>query len=928
MGGAERVQSGAPVSSGTGMLVGRDAELRIIGRLLSAGGGALVLAGEPGIGKTSLLSAAQRQAEQSGFTVLTVAGSEASAEVPFQGLYQLFAGSLDRVADLPVAQSRALLTALGLRKGPAPQPFLVALATLDLLAEAAAEAPVLVCVDDLQWVDQPSADALAFVARRLGYDPVVLLATSRTHAGERPAPADLARLDLGRLTESDAAALLRRVRADLDPAARGRILAGAEGNPLALVELSTAWPAAAPDALAQGSTAPSAGLTLTGRLERAFVGRLRDLPRTTRDAVLVAAVDSGDELAEILAAASLLNGRRLTTDALEPAAGAGLIRFDDMRVRFRHPLVRSGVLQAATPHRLRSAHEALARLLTDDPYRATWHHALALDAPDEVVAARLETNHLLALQRGSALTAIQMLERAAELSPDPADAARRLLLAAEHGFGLGRADLVRRLLGTAAREDLPELERARMTWLEEIFEDGVPGDPAPVLALCAVAERSASAGDVSLALNLLLGAALRCWWAEPGRDARSRVVAVTRGLPGAEGDPRYVAAIAVADPIRQAAEVRRLLVRAGQDAELTAEADNLRLLGMAGHAVGETALAADYLDRAEARLRAQGRLGLLPHVLGMQVQVRLDVGDWLLAAQAAEEGHRLAVDTGQPIWSAGTLVGDAKVAALRGDSGTALRLADEVEEQLLPKGIDDLLACAQLVRGIALLVEGRAEESYAALADLFDTSGPYWNQRESFGGVGFLADAAARVGRRAEAREILAGARRGWGDCPAALLQINLQYADAVLAEEDEAQEAFQRALAADLVRWPWPRARLDLAYGSWLRRRRRGTESRSPLRAALAVFEVIGARPWAESARAELRAAGQRPPAAPQRDVEQLTPQELQIARLAADGLSNRQIAEQLYLSPRTVGSHLYRIFPKLGITARAQLAEALKVL
>ncbi|MBO4252442.1 helix-turn-helix transcriptional regulator [Streptomyces griseorubiginosus] len=927
MGGTDHIRAGVP--AGTDSLVGRDAELRIVDQLLaSEGGGALVLAGEPGIGKTSLLIAAQRRARAAGFTVLSAAGSEGAAEVPFQGLHRLLAGLLDRVSRLPSAQRRALLTALGVREGPAPQPFLVALATLDVLVEAAAEAPVLVCVDDLQWLDQPSADALAFVARRLGYDPIVLLATSRTHAGERPVPADLPRVDLGRLTAAEATALVRRARADLDPVARDHILTRAEGNPLALVELAASWTEAGLGTLLSHAGDHSDGLTLTERLERAFVGRLRDLPQATRDAILVAAADSGDQHAEILAAASLLTGRQLTLDDLQPAVGTGLVRFDDLRVRFRHPLVRSGVLQEATPLRLRSAHEALARQLAGDPYRATWHRALALDAPDEEVAAQLEANHRIALQRGSALTAIRVLERAAELSPEPADAGRRLLLAAEHGFGLGRADLVRRLLSAAAREDLPELERARMTWLEQIFEDGMPGDPAPVLELCALAERSAAVGDVSLAFNLLMGAALRCWWAETGREARSRVVAVTRGIAAAEHDPRHVAVLATADPIREAAEVRRLLLKAGQDVTITGDVDNLRLLGQAAHAVGETELAADFLDRAEARLRAQGRLGLLPQVLGMQIQVRLDLGDWRLAAQAAEEGHRLAVDTGQPIWSAGTLVGDAKVAALHGDTATALRLASEVDEQLLPRGIDDLLACAQLVRGIALLVDGRADEACTALVDLFDRSGPYWNARESFGGVGFLADAAARAGRQDEAREAIGRARDGWGECPAALLQVNLRYADAVLTEDEEAEKPFHEALAADLVRWPWPRARLELAYGSWLRRRRRGAESRSPLRAALTVFEAMGARPWAELARQELRAAGHRAPIQQDVTVAQLTPQELQIAKLAAEGLSNRQIGHRLYLSPRTVGSHLYRVFPKLGITARAQLAEALKAL
>ncbi|MFD8817447.1 ATP-binding protein [Streptomyces sp. NPDC059627] len=734
MGGTDHDSAGAPAAADTGVLVGREAELRIIGRLLAAeGGGALVVAGEPGIGKTSLLAAARLQAEQAGFTVVRVAGSESAAEVPFHGLHRLLVRLLDRASRLPAAQYRALMTALGLRQGPAPQPFLVALAALGVLVETAAQAPVLVCVDDLQWLDQPSADALAFVARRLGYDPIVLLATSRTHTGERPVPADLPRVDLGPLSAADASELVRRARADIAPTARDRILTEAEGNPLALVELSTSW-SADPGASAAEPADPAAslpepgehgdGLTLTARLEQAFVGRLRDLPRTARDLVLVAAADSGDRIAEILAVATVLSGRQLTMDDLQPAVDTGLMRVDGLRVHFRHPLVRSGILQAAPPQRLRAAHQALARLLADDPYRATWHQALALDAPDEEVAGRLEAHHRLALQRGSALTAIRVLERAAELSPAPADHARRLLLAAEHAFGLGRSDLVRRLLGAAGRDDLPELERARMAWLEEIFEDGVPGDPAPVLALCGVAERSACAGDPSLSLNLLLGAALRCWWAEPGRKARSRVVTTARGLAGVERDPRYVAAVAVADPVREAAGVRDLLLRAGQETGTVADADHLRLLGMAAHAVGESVLAADFLDRAEARLRAEGRLGLLPHVLGMQVQIRLELGDWRLAAQAAEEGHRLAVDTGQPIWSAGALVGDAKVAALHGDTATALRLAAEVEEQVLPKGMDDLLACAQLVRGIALLVQGSAAEAYTALRRLFETAGP------------------------------------------------------------------------------------------------------------------------------------------------------------------------------------------------------------
>jgi DNA-binding CsgD family transcriptional regulator len=890
--------------------------------LAASGGGALVLAGEPGIGKTSLLAVARQRAQQAGFRVLAAVGSQAAVDLPFRGLRDLLVGLLDRAERLPDVQREALLTALGEQRGSAAQPFLVALATLDLLVEAAAEAPLLLCLDDMQWLDQPSADALAFVARRLGYDPIVMLATWRTHAGERPLPADLPRLDLGGLDESDARAVVREKLTAPDAVAEEQTLLAACGNPLALVELSAVRGAAG----TSGEDTSANGPPLTERLESAFVGRLRDLPAATRDAVLIAAVDPIGDLAEILAAASRLGGHQVTADDLERAAQTGLVRYDEQQVGFRHPLVRSGVLQAVRPERLRAAHAALADLLRGDPYRRTWHRALALDAPDEQVAAQLEEEHRIPMLRGSVLAAIQMLERAAALSPRSADAGRRLMLAAELAFGLGNTGAVRRLLAAVDRTELPELEQARMRWLEEIFEDGVPGDPAPVLSLCAAAERSAAADDRSLALNLVLGAALRSFWADPGEQVRARVVAVTRTLDGSQDDPRYVAAIAIADPVREAAAVRRLLVDALETPSPNADPAGLRLLGMAAHAVGEQALTAEFMDRAEQRLRAQGRLGLLPHVLAIQIQARLDLGDWRRAAQAAEEGHRLAVDTGQPVWTAGSLVGDARVAAMHGDADTALATVAEVEVLCRPRGVVDLLACAQLVRGIALCTQERFEEAFEALILVFDFEGPCGHQRESFGAVALLAVAAVRSDRRAQARAVLEAAERGYGPDPATLVRTNLHYAHALLAEDEDAGPFFERAFAEDLSRWPWPRARLELAYGSWLRRRRRDSESRAPLRAALSTFEVIGARLWADQARAELRASGERDLGRAANAVSDLSPQELQIAQLAASGLSNRQIGEQLFLSPRTIGSHLYRIFPKLGVTSRVQLAAVLE--
>jgi hypothetical protein len=270
-------------------------------------------------------------------------------------------------------------------------------------------------------------------------------------------------------------------------------------------------------------------------------------------------------------------------------------------------------------------------------------------------------------------------------------------MAAEHAFGLGRADLVNQLVTAAARLDLSELDYARMQWLREIFNDGVPGDATRVLELCAIARQSVQAGDRDLALNLLLGAALRCWWADTGPAARARVAEATRELTDAAGDPRYVAALAVAEPVLECATVMDLLSRF-VPGDIT-DGDTLRLLGMAAHAIGDTVRSADFLAQAEALLREQGRLGLLSQVLSMQVIDRLELGDWDRASAAAAEGERLARDTGQPIWRTGTLVSDAMDNAFRGHTDLAFTYAAEVEMVASRQRLNDLLSCVQLVRG-------------------------------------------------------------------------------------------------------------------------------------------------------------------------------------------------------------------------------------
>jgi DNA-binding CsgD family transcriptional regulator len=908
----------------TPALIGRDEELRVLTSLIDQvtdGGAAIVLLGDPGIGKTSLLRVAADRGRAVGHQVLAATGIQAEEHLPFAGLHHLLRPVLGDVDQLPATQQEALRTALGLSEAPPPQPFMIALATLNLLAGVAADRPVLVLVDDVQWLDQPTQDVLTFIARRVSSDPVVVIGVVRRGHDIAFAAAGLPELDLRGLDAAAARDVLASHAADLSYADQERIFRQAAGNPLALVELPLAIRVAADSGL---ETVPGL-VPLTSRLERTFAARIADLPPLTRDAVLVAAVDSADDVPEILAGASALAGQPVTVAALETAMASGLLRFDDLHVHFRHPLVRSSVLQLETVTRRSAANAALAEVLADEPYRRTWHRAQSVSGQDDEVADELETAHLASLRRGSASEAIWALERSAQLTTDSAKRGRRLLLAAEHAFGLGRADLVDQLLTRAARTSLSSLDQARMAWLREIFNDGVPGDAERVFSLCGAALEAIAAGDSGLALNLLLGAALRGWWADTGPAARARVAEVAHLVEGGADDPRYAAVLGVSDPVLQGKEVAGIL--GAVVLESVADPAALWMLGMAAHAIQSPVHAADFLGRADTRLRQQGRLGLLVQVLTMQVLDNLELGNWDRAASCTEEAKRLAEETGQPIWDIGRLLLPAMLVALRGDSERAEEMAAELEQAAGVGRLNDMFCCVQLIRGWGLISAGRYAEAYAALARLFDPADPAFHMSDRYHGVMFLAEAAVHAGRVKDARLVMAKLEAEALTTPAPTLHRQLSYARAVLADDNEAETLFAEALRADLTRWPWLRARLQLAYGQWLRRQRRVAESRSPLRAAQITFDLIGARSWGDQARSELRAAGERIQAHGPSAQDILSAQELQIARLAAEGLSNREIGERLYLSPRTVGTHLYRMFPKLEVTSRAQLATRLRL-
>jgi tetratricopeptide (TPR) repeat protein len=841
------------------VLIGREREVQALTELIGNGtetGQALVILGDPGIGKSALLGAALDAARAAGFRVLTAIGVESEAQLPFAGLHQILRPVLRSAPELPPLYATALQSAFGLAEGPTPELFQIALAAVNLLATATAQRPVAVLVDDVQWLDQQSQDVLTFIARRAGPYPMVVLGAMRTGHPGSFLSAGLRELVVHGVDESAADDILRMAADTLKPADRLRIRQEAQGNPLALLELPAAW---------AGSTPPPADWqqpTLSARLERAFAGRFAELPSVTRDGVLVAAVDPVNEINEILAAASKLSGSPSAAYVLGPAVDVGLLRIDHGRVHFRHPLVRSGVLQSETLTRRQAAHAALAEVLADDPYRRTWHRAQSIVGPDDQIADELEVNAAIALSRGAVMSAIADLQRAAQLTSASARRGHRLLVAAEHAFGLGRVDLVNRLVTAAARLDLSELDYARRQWLQEIFNDGVPGDATRVFELCAIARQSAQAGDRDLALNLLLGAALRCWWADTGPAARAQVAEVTRELSDATADPRYIAALAVAEPVLECATVLDLLSQFVPDD--VADGDVLRLLGMAAHAIGDTVRSVDFLGRAETLLRDQGRLGLLSQVLSMQVIDRLELGDWDRASAAAAEGQRLAQETGQPIWRTGALVCDALDNAFRGHSDQAFTYAAEVEMAASRQRLNDLLSCVQLVRGTALSHAGQYEAAYPQLRRLFEPSDPSFHQRERFGAVMFLAEAALSAGQVEDARRVIAGLEEVAAATPSPLLHVHLRYARTILAGDAAAPQLYADLMSQDLTCWPWAKARAELAYGGWLRRQRRDAESVGPLSSALAAFDRIGAPVWADRARAEMTAALASQPSSP----------------------------------------------------------------
>jgi len=874
----------------------------------------LVVHGEAGAGKTALLEYLADRASRC--RVLRVVGVQSEMELAFAGLHQLCAPLLDRLRALPSPQQEALRAAFGMSAGPAPERFLVGLASLGLLADAAAEQPVVCLADDAQWLDRASEQVLAFVARRLGTESLGLVFSARVADGEL---ATLPELEVKGLPERYARALLdAALTGPVDARVREQIIAETRGNPLALLELPRS---STPALLAGGFGLPGA---LPGRIEDSFRNRVDALPVQARRLLLLAAADpTGDPVLVWRAA------RRLGIDSLAagPAAEAGLAEFG-ARVQFRHPLVRSAVYQSASVQDRQEVHQALADA-TDrqtDPDRRAWHRAQAAVGSDEEVAAELEDSAARAQARGGLVAAAAFSERAALLTPDPARRATRTLVATQASLRAGAFGKALELLAMAEAGPLDELEGARADWLrgQIAFASG-PGSDAPPLLLKAA--RRLEPLDPRLARETCLDAwqaALFAGHLAGGGDLEE-VSRAALSLPPPEYPPRVAdllldgLALLVTDGPAAAAPALRVAISAFADPNVTG-ADRLRWSWWVPVA------SLSLWDGEGYRLlvpplqlaRNVGELDQLPMLLNVLAVASALRGDLAAAAALIAEADAAREATAARLVAYAAMV----LAAFRGSKVEAVSLIEATLEQAASLGQGAAVTWAYWVTAVLHNGLGRYQEALVAARQAAGhrlTHLSMWALPE-------LVVAAARTGDTALARDAIdqlsewtQAGQTDWG------LGIEAR-SRALLSEGEGADRLYLEAI--DRLGRTGMRpdlARTHLLYGEWLRRQRRRGEARVHLRTAHGLLDAMGMEGFAAQARHELRATGETARRRSVATMPQLTAQEAQIARLARDGLSNPEIGVRLFLSPRTVQFHLGKVFIKLDITSRSDLRRVL---
>jgi DNA-binding CsgD family transcriptional regulator len=906
------------------MLYGRDPERSRIGELLDGArasrSAVLVISGEPGVGKSALLEDARDQA--GGMCVLSGAGVESEAHLPFAALQQIVRPLLGHVENLPHPQAAALRGALGLAAEGNNDRFLVSLAALSLLAEAAERQPLLCLVDDAQWLDDASADTLVFVARRLEVEGIVMLFAAREGEIRRFEAHRLPELRLGGLDSVAAGALIDRHAGDaLSSDVRDRLVAETGGNPLALLELSSSLS----EAQLSGAEAMLAPIPISARVERAFLARVERLPEETQTLLLVAAADDTGDLAALLPAAAQLGA---AAEALDAAEQAGLAHVRGTRLELRHPLVRSAVYQSAPLSKRQAAHRALASVLDGDVEadRRAWHRAAASVEPDPSVVEELEQAAQRAQRRSGFGAASLAFERAAALTPDAEHRARRLTAAAENAWFGGRVERALRLLEGArplASEPILRADIDRFLGLIEMTR-GVPAEACQLLLRAAT---EVAPLDGARALQLLNIAGLAAAYAGD-REAAVAIAEVTRGL-ALEDTPfvRMLAQLLIGlgahaeGDFAGAAPMLRAALELAEQLDDDAASEQPVALLFAGRAalyLGDDQTTYRTHRAAAARARGTGALSIVTQILPRLAIAELWAGRWPSAAANAREGLQLAREIGQHDVVAQQLVMLALIAALRGSEDECRSLAAESRELASARGVGIVAEISHWALALLELGLGRAEEAVRRSREISTTLVVFWGALDRI-------EAAIRAGEPETARAWL-DVFEPWAESGAtAWARAVVLHCRALLSEdESEAERLFLAALDAHAeATRPFEHARSELAYGEFLRRARRRIEAREHLRAALDSFETLGATLWAERARVELRASGQT---ARKRDTstrDELTAQELQIARFVAEGLTNRDVAAQLFLSPRTIDFHLRNVFRKLGISSRTALAR-----
>ncbi|WP_327587557.1 AAA family ATPase [Nonomuraea sp. NBC_00507] len=887
-------------------IIGRDAEIEQLTALVadaSGGGQVLLLSAAAGMGKSTLLEHTVRRAEEAGRRVLRASGRESETDLAFAGLHQLLRPVLDEAAGLPDRQRRALLGAFGFVPD-APDPLLTGVAVLTLLSQAAERTPLMVVLDDAQWIDSVSAEVLAFAARRLDDDPIALLAAVRDD-GERGFERGFPTLVLPPLDRAASRRLLDLRAPGLTSRAGERVLEQAAGNPLALLEL------AAHASLDPDDHGP---LPVGERLAVGYAARLAELPESGRRALLLlAAADVEDPPDAVL--------------ALLPEAGdkawlaveeSGLIRRAGRHVRFRHPLVRSAIYHAALFDARMEAHRALAGALRDEPDRRAWHLAAATLHPDAEVSAALEQTADRARRRGGYAAAAKALARAAELRPGRDDGAR--LLADAAGLAVFTADLpwVEKLAGQVrARTDDPAVLAAASLHVGRLA--ALTRQHATIFAGLATIAGDLAVTHPAIALDALAATAVLRFYS--GEESERREI--DRLLPLLPAGPVREWARIVSDPFGGGRDLAPRLP--GLIAAAGGRPERLTALAVAAWVLDETPLAVRTFDEAVQSWRTTGPL---PDGLGGGVALAyFEYGRWDQARAVCAELTALPAAARLDHAVACAHAIEAMIVASQGDAAGARALADEALRLVDPLESRSVAVYAHRALTAAAMVEGDYEAAYEHARTVFGPNGDPVHYHASYPALPELAESAARSGHHAETIEIVERSARALAQGGSPRLRALVHRSRALLADPEHAEPGFLAALEDPaLERWPFERAQTLLAYAEWLRRRRRIAEARPFLTAAYDTFRRLGARPWTERAQAELRAAGLDVDLADPGAFAGLSPQQQQIVRLAARGLTNREIGERLFLSPRTVGSHLYRTFPKLGVTARSQLRDLLE--